>query len=87
MRRVTIRDTAVQLWRRGQHGWPARYPIAQFPNAALLVYLAAVVASAGVVATVALSIWALDEIVRGANLFRRGLGTVVLVWTVVGLTR
>ncbi len=82
-----MHDRAAALWRRGQHGWPARYPIVQFPSVALLVYLAAVVAAAGVVATIALSVWALDEIVRGANLFRRGLGAVILVWTVAGLAR
>ena len=29
--------TLRQLWRRGQHGWPAGFPVAQFPNTPLLV--------------------------------------------------
>ena len=28
------------LWRRGQHGWPERFPLVQVPNAPLLVALA-----------------------------------------------
>jgi hypothetical protein len=85
----------ARLWRRGQHGWPERFPIAQFPNVALLVYLAAVLvrrASAGLhdaawaVSQVALTIWAYEEIVHGVNWFRRALGTVVLVGVVIGLT-
>ena len=31
---------AAELWRRGQEGWPRSYPVAQFPNAPLLVALA-----------------------------------------------
>ena len=27
-------------WRRGQHGWPARFPVLQLPNAPLIVALA-----------------------------------------------
>jgi len=34
---------------------------------------------AGVVATVALAVWAADEVVRGVNPFRRVLGTAVLL--------
>ena len=64
--------------------------IAQFPNAPLLIWFAAsaarwatkpkgdVAAAISVVGTVALAWWAIDEIVRGVNPFRRMLGTVVL---------
>jgi hypothetical protein len=40
-----------------------------------------------VVATVALSWWAVDEIVRGVNPWRRLLGTVVFAGLVVSLLR
>ncbi len=32
--------TIAKLWRRGQVGWPRRFPIAQFPNPPLLLALA-----------------------------------------------
>ena len=38
-----------------------------------------------VVATGALMIWALDEVVSGVNPWRRTLGGGVLVWQVAGL--
>jgi len=74
-----------------------RRTIAQAPNAPLLVFLVAVVVRwiahpAGtigrvvdVVATVALVVWAVDEIVRGVNPWRRMLGGGVLAVTLVGL--
>jgi hypothetical protein len=39
------------------------------------------------VATGALVLWALDELVRGVNPWRRTLGAVVLVWQVATLVR
>jgi hypothetical protein len=68
--------------------------IAQVPNLALGVFLVCAVAGrflgdstlsdvARGVGTVALAVWALDEIVRGVNPWRRLLGTVVLVAQVV----
>lgn len=74
-----------------------RIVVAQFPNPALWAYLACAVAlrlvdPAGTVRTVlvvgrtlALVGWALDEILRGVNPWRRILGTVVLAGTLVGL--
>jgi hypothetical protein len=71
--------------------------IAQWPNVPLLVFLVAtavrlVFSPSGalgtvmsVVGTVALALWAGDEIVRGVNPFRRILGGVVLAALVVGL--
>jgi len=71
--------------------------IGQWPNASLLVFLGAwtlqwvLNPSPGfdtvlaVVATGALVIWALDELVRGVNPWRRILGGGVLVWHVAGL--
>lgn len=69
--------------------------IAQFPNPPLIVFLVAaavrlVADPSGtvgdvvwVVGFVALLVWALDEIVRGVNPWRRILGTVVLVGQLV----
>lgn len=67
-----------------------RITVAQFPNVPLLVFLGAVVAGrlldhhhqisrvCADVATGAIVLWALDEILRGVNPWRRLLGAVVL---------
>jgi hypothetical protein len=66
-----------------------RLAVAQWPNAALWVWLAArVLGWAGLtsldeqtlrgIGTGALMVWALDEVLRGASPFRRVLGAVVL---------
>lgn len=82
------------LFRNRQTG---EMTIGQWPNAPLLVFLGAsalrwVLDPSGgfdtllaVVATGALVIWALDELVRGVNPWRRILGAAVLVWQVAGL--
>jgi hypothetical protein len=74
-----------------------RITIAQRPNAALTVWIAATAVSiafdpAGWVGTaltvagrVALVVWAGDELLRGVNPFRRSLGAAVLVWQGVDL--
>jgi hypothetical protein len=74
-----------------------RLTVAQWPNLPLGVFLLAAAASrifhpSGGGATflrtlgaVALVVWALDEVLRGVNPFRRFLGGAVLVATVVGL--
>lgn len=77
--------------------WPARYPVAQFPNAPLAIALAASAASKLVhgqardatqaVATVGLAAWAYEELRYGVNGFRRTLGATFLAITVVRLTR
>lgn len=87
--------TIAELWRRGQVGWPRRFPIVQFPNPPLLLALAGwgLAALAGGTAhdvgraifTVALAVWALEEAVGGANWFRRLLGAGLLVWVIAGL--
>jgi hypothetical protein len=87
--------TITELWRRGQVGWPRRFPIAQFPNPPLLLALAGwgLAALAGDTAhdigraifTLALAVWALEEAVGGVNWFRRLLGVGVLVWVIAGL--
>jgi hypothetical protein len=87
--------TFAELWRRGQVGWPRRFPIAQFPNPPLLLALAgwglgAVTGGTAhdvgrAVFTFGLAVWALEEAVRGVNWFRRLLGAGVLAWIVAGL--
>jgi len=71
--------------------------IAQFPNIPLGVFIVAaavryvahphgtVGTGLDVVAGVALVVWALDELVRGVNPWRRILGGTVLVFEIVGL--
>ena len=85
------------LWRRGQKGWPSAFVLVQFPNAPLLVYIAAetvtriatgrVHDAAWALSRVALSIWSYEEAARGVNWFRRGIGAVALVAVTVGLAR
>jgi hypothetical protein len=89
--------TAVELWRRGQAGWPRRFPIVQLPNTPLLAALAgwgvaestkgSVHDGARWVFTLALAVWGLDETTRGVNWFRRGLGVGVLAWLAATLLR
>jgi len=87
--------TAGELWRRGQDGWPRRFPIAQFPNPPLLLalggwLLAAITDgtahdAARVVFWIGLAVWASEESLGGVNWFRRALGAVALVWIVLAL--
>lgn len=87
-----MRERAVELWRRGQRGWPADNPVAQFPNAPLLVAIAAWIVRqitdgaahdwASAVFYVALVSFAFWELVDGVNTFRRVLGAVILIWTI-----
>lgn len=87
--------SARDLWRRGQEGWPRSYPVAQFPNAPLLVALAgsllARVAGGGghdigrAVFIVGLAVWAWGEATDGVNGLRRVLGAGALVWLVVSV--
>jgi hypothetical protein len=85
--------TLKESWRRAQHGWPARYPVAQAPNAPLGVALAAWVVGALTdgtvhdaargVFSVALGAWAWEELTAGANAVRRGVGAAGFVYVVV----
>ena len=88
------RQTVVDWWFRSRTD--GRIVVAEFPNPALGVWIAATVwrmvadptgAQRDVlngIATGALLVWAIDEIVRGVNPFRRVLGAVVLVPTLLG---
>ena len=74
-----------------------RITVAQFPNAALWVFLVTVVVrwvvpargsirtGVDVVAVVALGVWALDEVIRGVNPWRRLLGLVGCGFVVAGI--
>ena len=76
-----------------------RITIAQFPNVALGLFLASVVAGWLVpeattahrvvewVGVAALGWWALDELIRGVNPWRRVLGVGGVVLTVAGIVR
>jgi len=71
--------------------------IVQLPNLPLAVFLVATAvrkaahpegaagAAVSVVSGVALGVWSIDEILRGDSLFRRLLGTAVLVTMAAGL--
>src|SRR3954454_5050220 len=85
--------TLRHLWRRGQRGWPASFPVVQFPNAPLLVafggWLVAVLtdgsahAYARATFYTGLAAWAWIERADGTNWFRRARGAGGLVYVVV----
>jgi hypothetical protein len=92
-----MRDvSAADLWRRGQAGWPRRFPIVQFPNPPLILAFAGLVLAGAAngtahdagraIFTVGLAVWAWEEAVDGENWLRRLLGAGILVWTVARLT-
>jgi len=88
---VTVVDWFLRDRRTG------RIVVAQWPNIALAVWLGASAARAfldpsrrwgaalWLVATLALGWWAVDEIARGVNPWRRTLGAVVFVSLLVSL--
>jgi len=90
------RPNAREAWRTvAAISLPARYPIVQFPNPPLIVSLGAGVVAgwlsgeaartANAVSSVALVVWAYEELAHGVNVFRRGLGLAFLVIAVVGI--
>jgi hypothetical protein len=91
----TMSRTTLALWRRGQHGWPASFPLVQLPNlplaAALAGWLVAAVTD-GHVHDVArgtfytgLAAWAWMEAENGVNWFRRAVGVAGLVFVIVSI--
>jgi hypothetical protein len=80
-------------WRRAQRGWPASFPLVQFPNAPLIAALGArliaalthdpVRAYARAAFYAGLAAWAWEELAGGVNWVRRGLGAGALVYVVV----
>jgi hypothetical protein len=87
-----------ERWRRGKRGWPASFPVAQLPNAPLLVALGGLLVAAATHGSVhayarsvfyaGLAAWAWEELVSGANWVRRALGAAGLIYVVakVGAT-
>jgi hypothetical protein len=90
---MATRPTLRKRWRRGKRGWPARFPLLQFPNAPLLVALAALLVAAVTNGSVhayaraafyaALAAWAWEELARGVTWARRVLGAAGLVFVVL----
>ena len=84
--------TPRKLWRRGRHGWPPGFPVAQVPNPPLLAALAGWLVAAltdGVVHACAratfyagLAAWAWKEVEDGANWVRRAVGVAGLVFVI-----
>jgi hypothetical protein len=84
--------SAATLWRRGQHGWPADFPLVQFPNAPLIVAAGGTAVAALATGSledygratffVGLAAWAWLELTEGVNWFRRVLGAGGLVFVV-----
>jgi hypothetical protein len=93
VRWVSARPNLRDLWRRGQRGWPAVFPLVQFPNAPLLVALGGWVvaamsggsahAYARGVFYAGIAAWAWEELTGGVNWVRRALGAGGLVYVVI----
>jgi hypothetical protein len=90
---LSTRSPLTRVWRRGQHGWPRRFQLLQFPNAPLLVafgaWLLAVLTDGSVhayaraVFYVGLAVWAWGELASGVNWVRRAIGAAGLVYVVI----
>jgi hypothetical protein len=90
---VSTGPTLGDLWRRGQHGWPASYPVAQLPNAPLLVALSGWLvaaltdgsthAYARATFYTGLAAWAWEELADGTNGLRRAFGAAGLGYVIV----
>lgn len=87
-------DTLREAHRRAKRGVPPQFPVAQLPNAPLLVAWAALLAArraprgrAGDAALAlhlgAFAVWAFREAADGVNWFRRTLGVGGLAYVVV----
>ena len=89
---MTAASTLRSGWRRGQHGWPRRFPLVQLPNAPLLAAFAAWIVAAVTHGSVhayaraafyaALAAWAWEEVAEGTNWFRRLVGVAGLAYVV-----
>ena len=93
--RMRAGSAMSERWRRGSRGWPASFPVAQLPNAPLLVALGGWLVAAATHGSIhayarslfyaGLAAWAWQELVSGANWFRRALGAAGLVYVVAKL--
>ena len=92
---MSAKSTLRDRWRRAQRGWPASFPLVQFPNPPLLIALAGWLVAALTYGPVhpyaravfyaGLTAWAWEELVRGVNWPRRSLGAAALVYIVLTL--
>ena len=94
-RRIGPRRAHLPRWfiRLTKLGWPRRFPIVQFPNLPLLTAVVAGRATDLVngqapsylqsLSYVAMTIWAYEELVHGVNWFRRLLGLVFAILTIM----
>jgi hypothetical protein len=90
------RTEALAGYRRVRgFGWPRRFPVAQFPNNALIAaFVAGQVAArlhgveqfdARAVSYLAMTIWAYEELAHGVNWFRHLLGLAYIISTAAHL--
>jgi hypothetical protein len=92
---VDRQNWTARVRRVRRFGWPASFPLVQFPNPPLiLAFAGGVVASmahgaghrdALAVSYLAMTIWAYEELVDGVNWFRHLLGLVYVVSTAMHL--
>ena len=92
-----IKERLLIVWlayqRLTELSFPRRFPVAQFPNLPLSIALLAGAAGhflgggahayAASVSSLALTIWAYEELVHGVNWFRRLLGVGFLILLIV----
>ena len=94
-RRFTPRGLWRGFKRLTQLGWPRDFPIAQFPNAPLIIaFLAGAAAGRAhdpghaylaAISFLTMGVWAYEELVHGVNWFRHLLGLGYAISTVVHL--
>jgi hypothetical protein len=88
-------DSPRTIWNRAQHGWPASFPLVQFPNAPLLAALAGWLVAALTDGRVhdwaratfytGLAVWAWKELEDGVNWFRRAIGAAGLILVIASI--
>jgi hypothetical protein len=89
---VSAKPRVGDTWHRAQRGWPASFPIVQFPNAPLIVSLVGALVAAVTVGTVheyaratfysGFAAWSWLELTAGSNWFRRVLGAAAFVYVI-----
>jgi len=87
----------TRWWWLTELGFPSRFPVVQFPNLQLILALLAGAVGGDLrggphrycvaIACLSLTVWAYEELARGANWFRRLLGAGFLIVTVIRLVR
>jgi hypothetical protein len=85
------------LWQRAKHGWPARYPLVQFPNAPLLTAAGGLLVAAVTTGSLhdyasatflaALGVWAWLELTSGVNWPHRVLGAAGLIYVIAKIAQ